>query len=47
MKNKYNYNKKELLFYAIFLFLYIGYKVRKIVSSFIIYILYINFNSII
>ena len=36
MKNKYNYNKKELLFYAVLLILYGSYKVRKIDSSFII-----------
>jgi len=29
MKNKYNYNKKELLFYAVLLILYGSYKVRK------------------
>ena len=29
MKNKYNYNKKELLFYNVLLISYVSYKVRK------------------
>ena len=29
MKNKYNYNKKELLFYTVLLISYVSYKVRK------------------
>ena len=47
MKNKYNYNKKELLFYNVLLISHVSYKVRKIRQFFYYVVLYLNLNYII